>query len=154
MLWLLCIGLFVWALTVQVHVPMPAAQDTPAARPSPHQPVEAAEGTVAAGRWENLFARQFQQPLFDPPPVTPTAEVPPEVPPPPIQLEGTAPEKDGRGSALFRDDNGFRSFVGVGAQIVVAGGAKIKLLKVELERVEVEYEGRTVTMELPPNKKE
>ena len=99
-----------------------------------------------ASQWDRLFARRFQGPLFDPPVEPPPPVVETVIPPPPIQLIATMPEPSG-GNAMIRDDKGNVSVMPIGA-LITAGGTTATLLKVYDDRVELQHEGKVITITL------
>ncbi len=151
-LWLLCAGLVVWAFTATVFIPAPVPRETKLAPPPSRPHAERGLYVDGASRWDDLFARRFQRPLFDPPPAAPPPVVVQVVPPPPIQVIATMREEGG-GSAMIRDEKGITSTVAVGATIT-AGGTTAKLLQVYDDRVELQHQGNVVTVTLHTNKKD
>ncbi|MHB8974214.1 MAG: hypothetical protein ACYC3X_27600 [Pirellulaceae bacterium] len=137
--------ILVWAFTATISIPAPSAASTGTVVPS----LRVAAGPAAedvASRWDRLFARRFQGPLFDPPAEPPPVVVATVVPPPPIQLIATMPEPSG-GNAMIQDDKGNVSVLPLGA-IITAGGTTATLLKVYDDRVELQHEGKVITVNL------
>jgi type II secretory pathway component PulC len=149
-LWLLSAGIVVWACTTTASIPTPAPVFVKPTVPTTREDDPQNAPDAAANRWERLFARRFQRPLFDPPPAAPPPVEQKVVPPPPIQVMGTMVEKGG-GSAMIKDDKGVTSFYSVGASIT-AGGTTAKLLNVYEDRVELEHEGKVITIMLSTKK--
>jgi hypothetical protein len=99
-----------------------------------------------AETWQRLFSRRLQQPLFDPPPKVAIVEEKKPAPPPPIQIIATMPEAGG-GHAMVQDANGRVIVLSVGG-VITTNNSEAKLSSVFNDRVELEYEGETITLKL------
>ena len=134
-----------WSLTSPISVAAP--RSLARARKASQVAVDKAQPeSNLEQQWDRLFSRRFQKPLYDPPPPKPAPVVKKEIPPPPIKVLATMVEPGG-GFATIQDNSGNVRVLQVGATIA-AGGTTAKLLQVHEDSVELEHEGKVITMKL------
>jgi len=102
--------------------------------------------TTSLADFEPLFARRFQRPLFDPPPVEVLPPVKKVIPPPPVKLVATMPEPNG-GRAMFSDTSGKIFLRGVGDEIKGANSSA-EVTEITAEHVVLRHEGQDITLKL------
>jgi len=147
---LIAAGSLLWAFAAPVEVPT-ARLAVPRRQPQQQRPTDMQHKSDESSRWQTLFARRFQRPLYDPAPKPPPVVVKKELPPPPIHVRGTM-SGSGGGHAMIEDAKGKLSVVPAGGTLE-AGGRTVKILTVRRNSIDLEYDGKVVTLDVQSKSK-
>jgi hypothetical protein len=95
-----------------------------------------------------VLNREYQAPLYDPPPLPTITVQEKKVAPPPVTLLGTFLESGGN-QAMFTDSSGAMQICKIG-ESVEGAGTFAEIVTIEPGRVVLRHEGQLITLETQP----